>query len=444
MYAWISGSTLFASFMLGLLLNGCEPGSVAVKTHTPGQPVPRGTPGINGHPGGAYPNPAPGQPQYGQPAPGQPQYQQPAPGQPQYGQPAPGQPQYGQPAPGQPQYGQPAPQYGQPAPGQPQYAPPYGGQNNAPTQPYQPGNAQPGYQPYPPAQPATPDSNYHVTTHRMPAGAAAYNGPRIRIGTFNIQVFGLTKSQKPEVLKVLADVVRKFDVLAIQEIRTKDERVIPAFLAWVNSTGRKYNYIIGPRVGRTISQEQYLYVYDTETISLTPDSSYSMSDPADRLHRAPLVTHFRAISQTNQPGFSFSLVNIHTDPDETRTELDAMGDVFMALMNSGGQEDDIIVLGDLNVAPNKGGRLATIPGITWVIHDQMTNTRRTKLYDNIVFEGNRTNEYTGRKGVLDLESEYQLTREQALEVSDHLPVWAEFSAVEFAQPRVAAVPQIIR
>jgi len=278
----------------------------------------------------------------------------------------------------------------------------------------------------------------------MPAGAASYNGARIRIASFNIQIFGLTKSQKPEVLKVLADVVRKFDIIAIQEIRTKDERVIPAFLAWVNSTGRKYNYIIGPRVGRTVSQEQYLYVYDTETISLTPDSSYSMSDPGDRLHRAPLVTHFRAVNHEGQPGFSFSLVNIHTDPDETRTELDAMGDVFMAMQNAGGQEDDIIILGDLNVAPSKGGTLATIPGIIWAFHDQTTNTRRTKLYDNIVFDANRTNEYTGRTGIVDLEREYRLTREQALEVSDHLPIWAEFSAVEFAPPRVAARPRIVR
>ncbi len=414
MYAWISGCTLFASFALSLLLNGCEPGSVAVKTHTPGHVVPGqtpggATPGINGqphagptHPGGVT-QPVVSQPGYGQPGYQQPGYQQPG--------------------------------YEQPGLYQP----------GAPTQPYQPGYPQPGYQPgYPPAQPDAATSNYHVTTHRMPAGAASYHGPRIRIGTFNIQVFGLTKSQKPEVLKVLAEVTRKFDVLAIQEIRTKDERVIPAFLAWINSTGRKYNYIIGPRVGRTVSQEQYLYVYDTETIALTPDSSYSMSDPADRLHRAPLVTHFRALNNTGQVGFSFSLVNIHTDPDETDTELDALGDVFMAMQNSGGQEDDVILLGDLNVDPRKGGRLATIPGITWVIHDETTNTRRTKLYDNIVFEGNATNEYTGRKGVMDLEREFGLTREQALEVSDHLPVWAEFAAVEFAKPRVAAVPQIIR
>jgi deoxyribonuclease-1-like protein len=39
-------------------------------------------------------------------------------------------------------------------------------------------------------------------------------------------------------------------------------------------------------------------------------------------------------------------------------------------------------------------------------------------------------EHTGQWGVFDLLSEFGLTMEQALKVSDHLPVWAEFSAYE--------------
>ncbi len=57
-----------------------------------------------------------------------------------------------------------------------------------------------------------------------------------------------------------------------------------------------------------------------------------------------------------------------------------------------------------------------------------TNTRRTKAYDNIVFDRQATTEYTGRVGVLDLLAEFNLSMDEALEVSDHLPVWAEFSA----------------
>jgi deoxyribonuclease-1-like protein len=59
------------------------------------------------------------------------------------------------------------------------------------------------------------------------------------------------------------------------------------------------------------------------------------------------------------------------------------------------------------------------------------------MYDNLVFDSRATSEFTGRSGVLDLMVEYGLSKEQALEVSDHFPVWAEFSAFESGGPQVA-------
>ena len=43
--------------------------------------------------------------------------------------------------------------------------------------------------------------------------------------------------------------------------------------------------------------------------------------------------------------------------------------------------------------------------------------------------------------MFDFLREYNLTSDQALEVSDHMPVWAEFSVYEGGQPgRIATVP----
>ena len=39
-------------------------------------------------------------------------------------------------------------------------------------------------------------------------------------------------------------------------------------------------------------------------------------------------------------------------------------------------------------------------------------------------------EFTGTCGVFDLMAEFRLSVDEALEVSDHLPVWAEFSVRE--------------
>jgi deoxyribonuclease-1-like protein len=292
--------------------------------------------------------------------------------------------------------------------------------------------------------------NIQVVPKGAPDGLADVSGPSptrpdgrgtIRVASFNIQVFGESKLAKPQVVKVLAEIVRQFDIVAIQEVRAVSQDVLPRFVEQVNATGRKYDYLIGPRLGRTSSKEQYAIVFDTASIETDRSAMYTVADPDDLLHREPLVTAFRVRGPPPEQAFTFTLVNIHTDPDETATELDALGHVYRAVQNDGRGEDDVILLGDLNVDDQHLGLLGRLPDIAAAIYGVPTNTRGTKLYDNIIFNSRATTEFTGRAGVYDMLREHQLTMEQALEVSDHMPVWAEFAVVEGGTPgRVAARP----
>ncbi len=258
------------------------------------------------------------------------------------------------------------------------------------------------------------------------------------IGTFNIQVFGEAKMSKPHVVEVLVDVARRFDVLAIQEVRSVNPAIVDDFVRQINANGGRFAYLLGPRLGRTSSKEQYLYVYNRDRVEVDRSACYTVEDPDDWLHREPLVARFRAIPWSpNERPFTFSLVNIHTDPDEVAQEINVLDDVFRAVQRDGSGEDDIILLGDFNASPDRFGELRMVPNLLWVIDGQPTNTRRTACYDNIVFDRRATAEFTGSAGVLDLEFEYELTREQALDVSDHLPVWAEFSRLEAEERDVA-------
>ena len=268
---------------------------------------------------------------------------------------------------------------------------------------------------------------------------AAQAGEKIRIASFNIQVFGTSKLAKPDAMQVLGQVIRQFDVVAIQEIRATDQTVMDQFLQWINTDGAAYSYVIGPRLGRTSSKEQYAFLYNTATIEVQPNSVYTAADPYDLLHREPLVASFRVRGNTASQPFSFTLINIHTDPDETDQELDALDDVYLSVRQAG-TEDDVILLGDLNVDERHLGQMGQIPGITYTIAGQPTNTRGTKTYDNLLFHGPSTTEYTGSSGVLNLMSVYNLTMEQVLQISDHLPVWSEFSATESTPGTVAARP----
>ncbi len=273
-------------------------------------------------------------------------------------------------------------------------------------------------------------------TDRNPAP----NAP-IRIGSFNIQVFGTSKMGKPEVMGVLAQVARQFDVLAIQEIRSKDDTIIPRFTDMINAEGACYDYVVGQRLGRTVSKEQYAYVFDTGRVELDRRSVFTMPDPEDLLHREPLVARFRARGPPREKAFSFRLINVHTDPDETDTEIDALADVFRKVQTAADGEDDVILLGDLNVDENDLGRLGRLPGMAWAISGKTTNTRGTRAYDNLLFDRRFTTEFTGYSGVLDLMAQFDLSLDQALAVSDHLPVWAEFSPFEGGRtPEVASRP----
>ena len=59
----------------------------------------------------------------------------------------------------------------------------------------------------------------------------------IRIATFNIRIFGKTKMGRPDVVQTLADIVRKYDLVAVQEIKDASEQVAEDFLAELGMAG---------------------------------------------------------------------------------------------------------------------------------------------------------------------------------------------------------------
>lgn len=259
-------------------------------------------------------------------------------------------------------------------------------------------------------------------------------GPTIRIASFNIQVFGDSKAAKPYLMATLAAIIRNFHVIAIQEIRTQDDYLLTNFLRnYVNRDGKFYDYVVSRRLGRTNSTEQYAFIFDTSVIEVNRNSVYVVNDPDDLLHREPLVAQFRTRAPPNE-AFTFTLVNIHTDPDETKAELDALARVYQMVRLASGGEDDIMILGDLNVDDQHLGQLGQLQGVRPIVRGVPTNTRGSAQYDNIVVHQPSTTEFTGRWGVYNVMQLHGLTLDQALQVSDHLPVWAEFSAYESAAP----------
>lgn len=258
----------------------------------------------------------------------------------------------------------------------------------------------------------------------------------IIIGSFNIQVFGVTKAANPRVMEKLVDIARRFDLLAIQELKADDPSVIEHFIRSINSDGSQFSYEVGPRQGYTISKEQYVYIFDTAKLKIQ-GKPYVASDPTGTLHRPPWVASFQCVQADPGAGFSFTLLNLHVDPDVVDSELQSLEQIMPNVMRQHPGEDDFIVMGDFNESANHFRDYHWVQNQFPVIRSNWsTKVRSGRSIDNIVIDGVRTSEYRNQSGVLNFMQQYGITRDEALEISDHYPVWALFSTVE-TKDRVA-------
>lgn len=273
--------------------------------------------------------------------------------------------------------------------------------------------------------------------------ASTEDGSRtILMGSFNIQDFGVTKIGKNDVTRVLVDIVRRFDILAIQELSSVQQHIIPNFVEMLNANGMNYSYIVGPRQGYTTQTEQYVYIFDAEKFEVV-GQPFVAEDPGDLLSRSPFVTSFRCTETSADRAFTFTLLNLHTSPKrkDNKRELAALQRIVQNVVAQVTYDDDFIVLGDFNAPPYLFSQYPMLANQVSIVPDELvTNTRGDKNIDNIVFDARATTEYQGRFGVFDFMSEYNLALGDALSVSDHLPVWAEFSIYETPSAAVASQP----
>jgi deoxyribonuclease-1-like protein len=250
----------------------------------------------------------------------------------------------------------------------------------------------------------------------------------IKVGAFNIQVFGTSKASKPEVMGVLSKIIRNYDVIAVQEIRDSSQTALPALRDAVNAIGTpQYDYIVSERLGRTTSKEQYAYLYNTQTIQQI-GSPYTYLDSNDLFHREPFVAEFK----TKNGNFDFILVTIHTDPDTATQEINDLTKVVEDAKSKYQGEGDFIVMGDLNADCNYFNENSQSPlrssDYYWVINNSVDTTTKSTdcTYDRVISTSPAQMDYTGDSGVFRFDTAYNLNYDSTIAVSDHYPVFASF------------------
>jgi len=252
----------------------------------------------------------------------------------------------------------------------------------------------------------------------------------VTIATWNVENLG-----SKTVTESRAEVLRAFDIAALQEVESEDglKHLQSSLIA---ASGAAWEYVISPSVGEGNAAEHYAFIYRADRVEYVIDSAGVYPEAAtDEFSREPFYATFRA------GDFDFTLVTVHVtwgSLASLRTaECRRLSSVWTYVQDLDPYENDLILLGDFNRdrPTHSAFDELTALGVTPILTTAGTRTTfgRTATggswYDNmwvdLLFSGQ---DYTGSSGAGAPEHDTSGSRCSAgiEEASDHCPVWAQF------------------
>jgi len=272
--------------------------------------------------------------------------------------------------------------------------------------------------------------NWLVLALIIVVGGQVFAQEKISIASFNLRIFGQSKAEKEPVLKAISEIIKKFDIIAIQEIRDKEETAILLLMNEINKETRSYDYLVGPRLGRTSSKEQYAFIYRNDRIKYDYFPITWNDDEEDIFEREPYLANF----YTTEGTFDFVLINIHTKPEDAQSEIKTLPRIMKFAEDYYGEED-VICLGDFNADGSYYNEenyrdIFPVEEYIWIITNEAdTNVAKSdRTYDRIAGTIATKEDYGNEWGVLRFD-EIEMNGSEvlnALDISDHYPIWAKF------------------
>ena len=244
----------------------------------------------------------------------------------------------------------------------------------------------------------------------------------VNLVTWNLLNFG--KSKDDEEMAFIADVLRDYDVVALQEINTGPDgaQAVARLDAELDRRGSQWDYVVSdPTTGQ--GPERYAYLWKPSRVRLL-GPAWLEAALADDIDREPYLARF----ETRRGSQQMLVASLHAVPRAKRPADEvALLDELHRLYGP----DHLLILGDFNLSQKHyAWDELKEAGFQPVIVDQKTSLRMRRKdgehlaneYDNIFYEPAYLQ--AGASGVIDFTSEFRTLR-QAREISDHLPVYME-------------------
>lgn len=280
------------------------------------------------------------------------------------------------------------------------------------------------------------------------------------IGSWNIRAFGQLHREWTEnpgspkrnlrAMASIAEVVRRFDVVAIQEVKRETvalRTLVHDFL------GSDWGLIVSDvSAGSSGNAERLAFVYDRRRVAPSGLAGEIVLPPApegiptEQFDRTPYIVGFRAGSASDGSGeaISFALLTAHIRygdvPEDRLPELRRLASYIAEEIRDRvaekGEERNLIVLGDFNIDRRGDNPLfQAFVSTGLVVPEGLLDLKTTygteaKHYDQIAwFMGELELLSTEHSGVIDIAGApfKELTlREMSYRISDHFPIWVEF------------------
>lgn len=260
---------------------------------------------------------------------------------------------------------------------------------------------------------------------------AANPSSQLSVAAFNVQIFGLSKMNKPLVVEQLKKIIQRYDLVLIQEVRDSSGAAILNLQTQVNQVNDRFDLVIGSRQGRSSSKEQYAYLYDRTKLQVISQKDYDDS-ASDIFEREPFLVKFKFLATADE----FFVLGIHTKPEDAQNELEALEGVFNQTATEFGT-DNSILMGDFNsdcsyLSDPEWAALSFNNDsffTSWFDKSGDSTVAPTTVcqYDQMVTTGRMTTvAVPGSNKVFNFLTNYGLSQSDAEDVSDHYPIEMQF------------------
>lgn len=247
---------------------------------------------------------------------------------------------------------------------------------------------------------------------------------QVKIVSWNIENFG--KSKTDSQLNSIANTIRNYDIIAIQEVVAGDggAKAVAKLAGILNEKGAKWDYIISnPTSGTSYKKERYAYIWKTSKAKLKGNTwlekKYSLE-----IDREPYFATFEIDKKT------ITLVNFHAITKNKQPETEIK---YFKFLPQEYPTLKLVFLGDFNCPEThtvfnplkKMGYCSTLINQKTTLKQECRGDNcLASEFDNVFYK--KSNLKYINSGVISFYKTFDSLKE-ARKISDHIPIWFEFS-----------------